>query len=244
MVCFPSPRLLSTNWIYIGRLRAETNMGTTDDGNDAEPAVRIEEARRRIDRRLEALHRDRSTAIRFVQLNLVVMSLVATGVALGYRTDLEIAVTNYVNRLVVIGVVFLGVSTLLAIVIISHYSRARHRALSRDLPTGTAEVILDHYEAAFDELDDDTQRSSRRVSTVAVLATWALPFLIGGIVVTLFKPGAGCSLPGSVVFTWILPNENPCWLYLVFVLVVLMHLGVTVHHLEYNTELSFRERLP
>lgn len=216
-------------------------MGTTDDGND-DQTVRIEEARRRIDRRLEALHRDRSTAIRFVQLNLVVMSLVATGVALGYRTELSTEVTKYVNRLVVVGVFFLGASTLFAIVIISHYSRARHRALSRDLSAETAEAILDRYEAAFDELDDDAQRSSRRVSAVAVLATWALPFLIGGIVVPLFQ-GGGCSLPGSALFTWILPKKNPCWMYPGFVLAILMHLGVTVHYLEHNTKLSFSERL-
>lgn len=226
--------------VNVRRLRVETNMGTTDDGND-DQTVRIEEARRRIDRRLEALHRDRSTAIRFVQLNLVVTSLVATGVALGYRTrDIEIGA--FVNWPLVIGALFLGASTLLAIVIISEHSAARRRALSDNLPDLGFDAI-DLYEGSFTRLENDLRRSSSRVSLVGVLATWTLPFLLAGILVELFDPALDCSFTGSFLLTWILPGENPCWMYPLFLFGLLLHLGVTVHYLEHNTELSLRERL-
>lgn len=213
-------------------------MGSAEDDNGSERTVRVEEARRRIDRLVEALHRDRTTAIRFIQLNLVVVSLVGTGVALAYRISSSLEVSSYANRLVVIGAFFLVTSTVLAIVIVSEHSRARHRALSHDLPAMGLDSMVDHYEEAFDRLKTDARRSSRLVSLVAILATWTLPFLLSGIIVTVFTPPTDCNVPGSGLFIWILPEKNPCWMYPMFLLGVLLHLGATAHHVQHNEELS------
>lgn len=140
------------------------------------------EIRDHVDQYRQALQKDRDDAIRFIQVNLLIGSLLGAGATLGNRLE-GVGIDSLINPPMLLGVLALALSTVLAVVVVSETSRWKTKAVVGN-SRRNSDLAVDKDDFV-DKLEAQVEGSSRRLGWIAVVATWSIPLLAFGLLFPL-----------------------------------------------------------